>query len=263
MNQSNVSWSSAWRLAVGTLTVIPVPPPSQVDRTVAGRAMLLAPLAVLPLAAVAALIGWLAGPTAWPAPLPGLLLVAALALGTRALHLDGLADTVDGLGSGRDRERALDIMRRGDIGPMGVIAVVLVVGVQSVAASALLDSISGAVLLMVAIAASRSSLLIGCRVGVPAARTGGLGSAVAGSVSMPLGIGVGGIAAAILVGAVIGSGRPWWTGAIAVIAAALVAFALVRLAIRRLGGITGDVLGATVELTFTVLLLGVTVVPTN
>ena len=256
-----MSWSSAWRLAVGTLTVIPVRPPSQVDRTVAGRAMLLAPLAVLPLAVVAAAVGWLAGLTAWPAPLPGLLVVAVLALGTRALHLDGLADTVDGLGSGRDRERALEIMRRGDIGPMGVVALLLVLGIQAVTAGALAGSVSGAVLLVIVIAVSRSSLLIGCRAGVPAARPGGLGSAVAGSVSAPHGIGLGGIGAAILVGAVIATGRPWWTGAIAVAASTLVAFAVVRLAVRRLGGITGDVLGATVELTLTVLLVGITAAP--
>ncbi len=256
-----MSWVSAWRLAVGTLTVIPVQPPSRVDRTVAGHAMLLAPLAVLPLAAVTAGIGWLAGLTAWPAPLPGLLVVAVLALGTRAMHLDGLADTVDGLGSGREQDRALEIMRHGDVGPMGVVAVVLVVGVQAVAATTLLNSVSDAVLLMIVIAISRSSLLTGCRAGVPAARPGGLGSAVAGSVSTPLGIGVGGVAAAILIGAVIATGRPWWAGLLAVAAATLVTFAVVRLAVRRLGGITGDVLGATVELTLTVLLLGITLAP--
>lgn len=256
-----MNWPSAWRLAVGTLTVIPVRPPSQVDRTVAGRAMLLAPLTVLPLAAMAAGIGRLAGLTAWPAPLPGLLVVAILALGTRALHLDGLADTVDGLGSGRERERALEIMRRGDIGPMGVVAVVLTLGVQSVTAGALLDSVSGAVLLMIVIAVSRTSLLIGCRVGVPAARPGGLGSAVAGSVSPGQGVGVGGLSALILVGVVIASGRPWWVGVIAVATATLVALGVVRVAVRRLGGITGDVLGATVELTLTVLLLGITLAP--
>ena len=49
-------------------------------------------------------------------------MVAVLAFGTRAMHLDGLADTVDGLGSGWDRERALAIMARGDVGPMGVVA---------------------------------------------------------------------------------------------------------------------------------------------
>ena len=132
-----MSWASAWRLAVGTLTVIPVRPPDVVDRTVAGRAMALAPVAVLPLAVVAAGLGWLAGRTGWPPLLAGLVVVAVLALGTRALHLDGLADTVDGLGSGRDRERSLEIMRRGDVGPMGVIALLLVLGGQAAAASVL------------------------------------------------------------------------------------------------------------------------------
>lgn len=251
-----MSWSSGWRLAVGTLTVIPVRPPSQVDRVVAGRAMLLAPLAVLPLAAVAAGIGWLASLTAWPTPLPGLLVVAVLALGTRALHLDGLADTVDGLGSGRERERALEIMRHGDIGPMGVIAIVLTLGVQSVAAGALADSLSGAVLLMIVIAVSRTSLLIGCRTGVPAARSGGLGSAVAGSVSLPVVVGAGGATAVLLIGAVLLSGRPWWAGMVGAAMAALITSAVVRRAVRRLGGITGDILGALVESMTLGVLLG-------
>lgn len=255
-----MSWSSSWRLAVGTLTVIPVRPPAQVDRAIAGRAMLLAPLAVLPLAVAAACVGWLAGLTAWPAPLPGLLVVAILALGTRALHLDGLADTVDGLGSGRERERALEIMRHGDIGPMGVIAVALVLGIQSVTAGALVGSVLGAVLLMIVIMVSRSSLLIGCRRGVPAARPGGLGSAVVGSVSLPAVVGAGGAAAVLLISAVVLSGRPWWAGVAAVAAATLVVLAVVRLAVRRLGGVTGDVLGAIVELALTILLLGVTLV---
>ena len=223
--------------------------------------MLLAPLAALPLAIVAAGVGWLAGLTAWPSPLPGLLVVAALALGTRALHLDGLADTVDGLGSGREAVRALEIMRRGDIGPMGVTAVVLVLGAQAVAASNLVRSPLDAVLLMTAIAVSRSSLLIGCRVGVPAARPRGLGSTVAGSVSGPVGMAVGGVAAVALVGAVVVTGHLWWAGVASVAVGALVAAAVVRLAVRRLGGITGDILGAIVELTLTVLLLGVTMAP--
>ena len=58
-----MTWASSWRLAVGTLTVFPVPPPASVDRSVAGRAMLLAPIAVLPLALIAAVLGRLAGLT--------------------------------------------------------------------------------------------------------------------------------------------------------------------------------------------------------
>jgi len=54
------------------------------------------------------------------------------------------------------------------------------------------------------------------------------------------------------------AGRPWWSGLLAAVAGGLVAYGIVRLARRRLGGITGDVLGATVELTLTAALLAVT-----
>jgi len=248
---------SAWRLAVGTLTVLPVHPPASVDRIVAGKAMALAPLAVLPLAALAAGLGRLVQLTAWPQALSGLVVVATMTLGTRALHLDGLADTVDGLGSGRDRDRALEIMRRGDVGPMGVVALVLVLAAQAVAATALTRSWSGAIVLAVAIAASRSSLLIACRAGVPAARPGGLGATVAGSIRTSTAAVAGLVAAVVLIGTVVAAGRPWWAGAVAMLAASVVAYGIVRLCVRRLGGITGDVLGATVELALTALLLSV------
>jgi adenosylcobinamide-GDP ribazoletransferase len=253
-----MSWASAWRLAVGTLTVIPVRPPSVVNRRVAGRAMLLAPVAVLPLAVLAAVLGRLAALTGWPSLLSGVVVVAVLALGTRALHLDGLADTVDGLGSGRLRERALEIMRRGDVGPMGVVALVLVLGAEAVAAGVLTSSWTGAALLAVVIAVSRTSLLLACRVGVPAARPDGLGATVAGSVQPALAAVSGLLSALVLVGTVTIVGRPWWIGALAVIIGGTVAYAMVRLALRRLGGITGDVLGAVVELTLLALLLVVT-----
>jgi adenosylcobinamide-GDP ribazoletransferase len=253
-----VSWAAAWRLAVGTLTVIPVRPPAVVDRTVGGRAMALAPLAVLPLALAGAGAGWLAARTSWPPLLAGLVVVAVLALGTRALHLDGLADTVDGLGSGRDQERALEIMRRGDVVPMGVIALLLVLGGQAAAASVLVSTVDGAVLLVVLIAASRASLLLGCRTGVPAARPGGLGAAVSGSVApLPLAA-IGALTTAAVTVTALLAGWPWWVGLTTMLVGGAVAYAVVRLAVRRLGGITGDVLGATVELTLLTLLLTAT-----
>lgn len=250
-----MSWSSGWRLAVGTLTVLPVRPPDVIDRATAGRAMLLAPLAVLPLAVAASGLGWLAGRTGWPALLSGVVVVAVLALGTRALHLDGLADTIDGLGSGREAARALDIMRRGDVGPMGVVTLILVVGAQVVAASALTGPWRDAVLLAVLIAVSRSSLLVACRAGVPAARPGGLGATVAGSVPAVAACVAGALGAALVVAAVVFAARPWWTAVVALVAGVGLAYGMVRLATRRLGGVTGDVLGAVVELALTALLL--------
>ncbi len=250
-----MSWVSAWRLAVGTLTVLPVRPPDGVDRVTAGRAMTLAPLAVLPLAVLAAGAGRLAALSSWPPLLAGLVVVGVLAVGTRALHLDGLADTVDGLGSGRDAEGALAIMRRGDVGPMGVVALLLVLGGQAVAASALLESTRGAGLLVVVIAASRVALLVGCRAGVPAARPGGLGATVAGTVAPPVLLAGGVITAVAVATSTAAAGRAWWAGVAAAPVAALIAYGIVRRAVRRFGGITGDVLGALVEISLLTLLL--------
>lgn len=113
--------------SAGLLTVLPVRP-RPIDRGNAAGVIMIAPLAVLPIAAAAAALTWLARLAGLPTLAVGLVGVAALALGTRAFHLDGLADTVDALGSGWDRERALEIMKRGDIGPMGALAMIIVVG---------------------------------------------------------------------------------------------------------------------------------------
>jgi len=115
-------------MAVGTLSVFPVRV-ERVDRDVAGVAMTLAPAVGAVLGAVAAVPLLLPGPP---------LLGAALALGllaalTRGLHLDGLADLADGLGSGKPAAQALDIMKKSDIGPFGVITLVVTLLVQAAA----------------------------------------------------------------------------------------------------------------------------------
>lgn len=246
---------AALRLAVGTLTVLPTGAVT-VDRATARGAMLLAPVAVVPLALAAALVTGVGAALALPATAVGLLAVAVLALGTRALHLDGLADTVDGLGTGWDRGRALEVMRRGDIGPMGVVALVLVLGLQAVAAGALVHGWATALGLAVLVCVSRAALAVVCRVGVPAARPSGLGAAVAGTVPVAAAT-----ASWLLVAGALT--LTWWllggspvagppTAALALAAAAL----LVGWCRRRLGGVTGDVMGAAVEVTLTVLLLG-------
>lgn len=237
------------RLAVGTLTVVPTGA-IEVTPRIARNAMLLAPLAVLPLAAVAVGAGRLGTLAGWPALVNGLLVIAALALGTRALHLDGLADTVDGLGSGRPADRALDIMRRGDVGPMGVVALLLVLGLQAVAVGALLAR-GDWLLPGILICGSRLALVVSCALGVPAARPDGLGSAVAGTVPR-----LAGVLAWLVLGAVLALVvRPWWAGVLLAVAGLATSVLLTAYVVRRLGGITGDTLGFAIELTLTVLLL--------
>ena len=99
-----------WRLRAGTFLVIPVRPPDRVDRTVAGRAMVLAPATAFPAAAVWLGLGLVAR-NGWLTPLLAAgLAVTTTALLSRAMHLDGLADLADGLTSGPSRSRALEVM---------------------------------------------------------------------------------------------------------------------------------------------------------
>lgn len=247
--------ADALRLAVGTLTVLPTGSVT-VDRPTARGAMLLAPLAVLPLGLLTVVLAGTGAALGWPRLVVSLLCLAGLALGTRALHLDGLADTVDGLGAGWDRERALAVMRRGDVGPMGVVALVLVLGLQASAVSAVADGWPAALGLGVLVCGSRAALAVVCRVGVPAARPTGLGAAVAGSVPGPAAVAVALGLAAVLALAWSLLGGLWWAGVLTGLAAMAAAALLTGWCVRRLGGVTGDVMGAAVEVALAVLLLG-------
>ena len=243
------------RLAVGTLTVLPVGTLPAITPRAAGGAMVLAPLATIPLAAAAAAVGWLASLLALPAAVVGLLVVATLALSTRALHLDGLADTADGLGSGWDPERALTVMKRGDVGPMGVVALLLTLGLQAAGFAALVVDLTSALTAGLLICLSRAALVLVCRRGVPAARRTGLGVVVAGTVAPS----VAALVWLVVLAAVALTSSPVWVGLISAGSAGLVVVGLVRHCVRRFGGVTGDVMGAAVEVALTILVLGAVV----
>jgi adenosylcobinamide-GDP ribazoletransferase len=241
------------RLAVTTFTVLPVRS-GTVDRRAAGTAVSAAPLLGVLLGA--ALAGVLVGLRALGlgVPLLAVVVVALAVLGTRALHLDGLADTVDGLGSYAGRERALEIMKKSDIGPFGVVAIVLVLAAQLAAVAGLAHRPALALVatLAAALGAGRLAVTWACRHGVPAARPDGLGALVAGTVAWPVALVATAVLAVIAVPAV--PHRPW-LGPLAVLLPLAATALLVRHAVRRLGGITGDVLGACVELTTTLSLV--------
>lgn len=255
----------ALRLVVGTLTRIPVPPPRRVDRRTAAWAMAMAPLVAVVLALVLGLaVQALAA--AVPGSVSPLLLsaltVTAIAFVTRGLHLDGLADTADALGSGRPAAQALEIARRSDIGPFGVVTIALVLMLQVAAfAGIVADGWAGAGL-VIALGTSRLAIVLSCARGVPAARHDGLGATVAGTV--PRSVVAIEIVAWIAICAWLGATtQPSHAvaGAAAVVGGLVVAGLVVVTGIRRLGGITGDVLGAAVELALVASLVILVAVP--
>ncbi|MBD3914885.1 adenosylcobinamide-GDP ribazoletransferase [Nocardioides hwasunensis] len=249
----------AWLLATGTLTAVRVPPPGRVDRSVAGLAMALAPLAVLPLGLAAALVVLVGGWIDLPPLATAYVVLLALALGTRAFHWDGLADTADGLTASYSAERSLEVMRTGPVGPAGVVAVVLVAGLQVAGLTAVVRHEHAWWAVGLLVCASRACLALACVRGVPAARVEGLGAMHIGSVPVVLAVSslLVSVVAVALAGLGLGSAWPAVAGLLVMVAAVL---ALLLRCVRRLGGITGDVLGAAVELSFAVLVLAASTV---
>ena len=242
------------RLALTTFTVFPVSS-GRVDRSAARAAMILAPVvgALLGLVVGLALLGlWLLHA---PALVLGGLAVGLGAALTRGLHLDGLADTADGLGSYTARPRALAIMRSPEVGPFGVVAIVLAVLIQAGAFAGIGGRPVLALLAstVAGLASGRLAVTWACRRGMAAARPDGLGALVVGTTrGLDLALGYLGVAAVALLAV---PGR-LWQGPVAVLAGLGATVLVHRHAVNRLGGTTGDVLGALVEIGQTVALVG-------
>lgn len=245
------------RFAFGTLTVIPVRV-THWDRAAARAGMLCAPVAGLVvglLAAAAGTVLTLLGSGPLVAAVATASVPAAL---TRGLHLDGLADTADGLGSGKPADEALRIMKQSDIGPFGVVTLIFVLLGQVAALTELYaggwaPGAAGAVLCAVT---ARLALTLACRPAVPPARPDGLGAAVAGAVPAAAGLAV----AALVTVCAAGTGAllgPYDAvrHAAAVVAGLVAGHVLLRHCVRRFGGVTGDVFGALAETAGTAVLL--------
>ena len=262
----------ALRLALGTLTAVRVPAPAAVTSRVAGRAMLLAPAvgAILGLVAAVVLDGvrLLAGPhrpSTTVDLLASALALTALALLTRGLHLDGLADTADALGVKGDdagaRGRRLAVMRAPDVGAFGVATLVLTLLVQAAALTECAVSGFGTISLVIAATTGRLAATWCCTASTPPARPAGLGAAVAGTVGRVPAVAVTALvlAGAALLGLVDDDRgvRVSATLVVAVLLGLAVPRVVLRRAVARFGGITGDVLGAVVEVSTATVLVAI------
>jgi adenosylcobinamide-GDP ribazoletransferase len=252
------------RLAVSLLTAIPagrVPPP---DRRQVRAAMAWAPVVGLMVAAVGAMV-LLAARVAFTSPihdLPGAgtsvetatlasaLAIAATALVSGGLHLDGFADTVDGWASRAPRDRTLEIMADARLGSLGAAALILVLVIEIAALTLGVRAHHGTQSLVISVVSGRT----------PAARPTGLGAMAAGSV--PKWTAVGWTAALVVAAAAFGRWDPEAGSSFAAVRAAGAVVTAVasgwvirRWAVRRLGGVTGDVLGAISEVATVAALL--------
>jgi adenosylcobinamide-GDP ribazoletransferase len=177
-----------------------------------------------------------------PPLLSAILAVAAGILVTGALHEDGFADTADGFGGGKTRERRLEIMRDSRIGSYGALALIIAVALR-VAAYASLIEFSAIALLTIIVAAQSFSraLVVDMLWATPPARTNGL-SAYAGQ--PPRSIAIFAIALGLLLTLVAGYFSQF-ENAVLALALGLAATAAIRWqAMRLIGGQTGDVCGA-------------------
>jgi adenosylcobinamide-GDP ribazoletransferase len=245
------------RLAVSLFTVIPVGGDAEFREGDAVRAVLWMPVVglLLGLGGAGVMLGVSAGGSGGPRRLLGAALaVALIALVTGGLHLDGLADTADGLGSRRAAADALAIMRRSDVGPMGVAALVLVLLIQVAALASVPRASLGAAALVLAQVTGRVSVVVAT--GSPAARPGGFGALVAGQTTERARTLIVAILGCAIAAAGLAAGAAGLTshgaglaasGLAAAFGGLLAGTALQQVARRRLGGMTGDVFGAILE----------------
>lgn len=230
------------KLALSWLTVLPLRV-DDVDRKAAGRAIACTPIVGVLLGAFVVGVLKLFAISNISALVAGFLVVGVVALSTRGMHLDGLADTADGLGCYGPPERALRVMKDGGAGPFGVVTLIVVLGAQ---AAALPQAHWGVVLL--AFATSRAAFGVCCMRNVPAARPEGLGALVAGTQHPMLVFGTW----VVLAAAAVPLG---WRAVVAVAVAFALVWLLVKHTGKRFGGITGDVLGAAAEIALLAVLV--------
>jgi adenosylcobinamide-GDP ribazoletransferase len=220
-------------------TILPMPALADVDPTALRRSIGFFPAA-----------GWVMGLFLWGAmwvathfmshAASALIVLTAYVVLTGALHLDGLADSFDALGSRKQSRAALAIMKDSHIGTMGAVAVILVLMGKLVAFSQLSASAIGVWVVVPVMARTAVVWLMTVN---PAARSEGLGAIYARR--LPAWTVAGATAVGCLTAAML---MPWYEALAVILLAAAVTMVWARLTRKRFGGSTGDTYGALLEM---------------
>ena len=233
--------------ALGLLTRLPIRVDTDAAQDRGARAAWAWPLAGAIVGVIAAVAGALALWLDLPHSVAAGIVLAVQIIVTGAMHEDGLADSADGLWGGWDKVRRLDIMKDSHIGTYGVLALVLSVGLRWAALSSLIGL--GWLWPAVILAAVLSRLaVVGLMHALPPARIGGLSRSVGRpprqTLALACGIGLG--AALIWVG-------PWALALTLTVGGVATGWAMI--ARSKIGGQTGDILGAAQQLAEITVLL--------
>lgn len=240
-------WLDDFRTAVAFLTRLPMPHPDGAMPPNFVRAHRMFPV-------VGALIGAAVGLLCLGLRYAGVpdLAAAALALGgsailTGALHEDGLADVADGFGGGRNLEAKLEIMRDSRLGTYGAVGLLVSFAAKLSALAAIPDS--HVVPALIAAHALARGILPAMSMNLPYARKDGL-ARKAGQPDAAISAMAGGLALVIAL-----LSLSWSNALFAALAAGLCGFCMAWLAMRQIGGQTGDVLGGAEQVSETAILV--------
>jgi adenosylcobinamide-GDP ribazoletransferase len=240
-------WLDDFKMATGFLTRLPVPHPDGAGLANFARAYRLFPVVGGLIGLAIGLFGLVLGLVGVPDQAAAALVLGAGALLTGALHEDGLADLADGFGGGRDVEGKLAIMRDSRIGTYGAIALLVSFAAKLSALVAIPDGY--VVQSLIAAHALARGVLPALALELPYARQDGLARASGQPDTATTAVAC---ALALLIALL---SLSWLDALWAVVAAGISGLVIARLALRQIGGQTGDVLGAAEQVAETAILV--------
>ena len=227
---------SRFILSLQFLTIIPFSQNIKVKEEDLGKSMLYFPLAGLFIGGCLVVLNQIFSFLLPQSVVDGLI-ITSLAVITGSMHLDALADTIDGIGSGKERKEKLRIMKDATVGAMGVVAIILVLSLKYLALNAIPGTLKNQALLVMPVMGRWSQVIVSY-FSTYAGLKRGLGSPFTTHVSLSIFVGASIMAVFLTSCLFLVKG--------AVIAGTVVVFSFIySLFFKRiLGGVTGDVLGA-------------------